>query len=99
MAGICSLYSLSCEKPSLPARLLMATTGKTTLISVFETPRVLVLAWVTGTAVVADAVLVPTGRSAAPAAPDPPGDPEGAKASHATRPATIATTMRAVRTC
>ena len=39
MAALCSLYSLSSANPSLPASLLMATTGKTTLISVFDTPR------------------------------------------------------------
>jgi len=44
MAGTCSLYSLSSANPNLPAWLLTATTGKTTLISVLDTPRSLVLA-------------------------------------------------------
>src|SRR5580692_144631 len=96
MAGICSLYSLSVANPNLPAWLLTATTGNTTLISVFETPRLLVLAWLTG---VKPCVPDPFGRSAAPAAPAPPGVPDGAKASQATRPTTIATTMSAVRIC
>ncbi len=95
MAGTCSLYSLSAEKPSLPARLLMATTGKTTLISVLETPRVLVLACPTGVAVELDELWT----SAAPATPEPPGVPDGAKASQTTRPTTMATTMTAVRIC
>src|SRR5580658_8504531 len=50
IAGICSLYSLSSAKPSFPARLLMATTGKTTLMLVALTPRLLVLAWLGGEA-------------------------------------------------
>src|ERR1700749_2132777 len=52
IAGICSLYSLSSAKPSFPARLLMATTGNTTLMLVAVTPRVLVLAWLGGVALV-----------------------------------------------
>ena len=68
----------------------MATTGNTTLMDVAETPRELVLAWLTG--VTADVDV-----SAAPATPPPP--PEGASRSHATRKTTMATTTRTVRTC
>src|ERR1700684_2668637 len=93
VAGICSVYSLSSAKPSLPARLLMATTGKTTLMLVAVTPRVLVLAWLGAVAVLLDVT------SGAPAPPPPPGVPDGASTSQATRPTTIATIMRAVRTC
>ncbi len=92
---ICSLYSLSCEKPSRPARLLMATTGKTTLMLDAVTPRLLVLAELGGEA----PVDLDDAASAAPADPAPPGLPEGAKATQATRPTTTATTMRTVRTC
>src|SRR6202020_3630088 len=92
IAGICSLYSLSSAKPSFPARLLMATTGKTTLMLVAVTPRVLVLAWETGVAVVLD-----DPNSAAPALPDPPGVPAGARTSQAMSPTTTA--RRGVRTC
>src|ERR1700691_2826655 len=91
IAGICWLYSLSWAKPSFPARLLMATIGKTTLMLVAVTPRVLVLAWETGVAVVLDA------HSAAPALADPPGVPAGARTSQAMSPTTMAMTMRAGR--
>src|SRR5580698_4260495 len=88
IAGICSLYSLSSAKPSFPARLLMATTGKTTLMVVAVTPRVLVLAWLGGVALVLDAT------SAAPASlPDPPGVPAGARTSQAMSPTTMAMMM------
>src|ERR1700683_2564580 len=82
IAGICSLNSLSAAKPSLPARLLTATTGNTTLMLVAVTPRLLVLAWVTGIALVLD----DDGTSAAPALPDPPGVPAGARTSQAMSP-------------
>src|SRR5580700_10311118 len=72
----------------------MATTGKTTLMVVAVTPRVLVLAWETGVAVVLD-----DPNSAAPALPDPPGVPAGARTSHAMSPTTMAMIMSAVRTC
>src|ERR1700677_4824909 len=72
----------------------MATTGKTTLMLVAVTPRVLVLAWETGVAVVLD-----DATSAAPALPDPPGVPAGARTSHAMSPTTMAMMMSAVRTC
>src|ERR1700722_17944118 len=91
IAGICSLYSLSSAKPSFPARLLMATTGKTTLMLVAVTPRALVLAWETGVAVVLD-----DPNSAAPALPDPPGVPAGARTSQAMSPTTMAMMMSAV---
>src|SRR5271156_3160134 len=94
IAGTCSLYSLSSAKPSLPARLFMATTGKTTLMVVGVTPRLLVLACVTGVALVLDEA-----TSAAPALPDPPGVPVGARTSQATSPTTMAMMMSAVRTC
>src|SRR3984885_850029 len=94
IAGICSLYSLSSAKPSFPARLLMATTGKTTLMLVAVTPRGLVLAWETGVAAVLDGP-----NSAAPALPDPPGVPAGARTSQAMSPTTMAMMMSAVRTC
>src|ERR1700691_1781692 len=84
IAGICWLYSLSSAKPSFPARLLMATTGKTTLMLVAGTPRVLVLAWVTGVAWVLD-----DAPSPAPALLDPPGVPAGARTSHAMSPTTM----------
>src|ERR1700722_17092007 len=73
----------------------MATTGNTTLIAVVLTPRVLVSAWLGGVG----ALLECSAGSAAPADPDPPGEPEGAKISQATKPTTMAITMSAVRTC
>ena len=72
----------------------MATIGKTTLMLVAVTPRVLVLAWETGVAVVLD-----DPNSAAPALPDPPGVPAGARTSQAMSPTTMAMMMRAVRAC
>src|ERR1700683_386284 len=98
MAGICSLYSLSSAKPSLPARLLTATTGKTTLMDVLETPRSLVLAWLTGVDEDEDVEARSTG-TAAPALPPPPGVPAGASTSQAMSPTTMATTISTVRSC
>ena len=63
-------------------------------MDVAETPRVLVLAWLTGVGVNARAA-----GSAAPAMPPPPGVPEGASTSQAINPTTMAMTMSAVRTC
>src|ERR1700722_9846463 len=71
----------------------MATMGNTTLMLVALTPRLLVLAWVTGVALVLDAT------SAAPAVPDPPGVPAGARTNQATSPTTMAMMITAVRTC
>src|ERR1700722_9054887 len=78
----------------------MATTGKTTLIEVAVTPRVLVLAWLTGVGAALDwAELDCVATSAAPAVPPPPGVPEGASISQAMSATTMATTMIAVRIC
>src|SRR3974390_482991 len=93
MAEVCSLNSLSVANPSLPARLLTATTGKTTLIAVLETPRSLVLAWETG---VPWDVVASLG-SAAPAVPPPL--PDGARTNHATKPTTMTTMISTVRSC
>ena len=73
----------------------MATTGNTTLMVVAVTPRVLVLAWLTGVPL----ALFALATSAAPAAPGLPGVPEGARATQASSATTMASTMTAVRTC
>ena len=59
----------------------------------------LVLACVTGVALVLDDVVPDEATSAAPALPDPPGVPVGARTSQATSPTTMAMKMSAVRTC
>ena len=89
------MYSLSSANPSCPASLLMATTGKTTLMACAVTPRVLVLAWLTG--VGADEA--ETGTTAAPAPSGEPGVPDGARASQTISPTTTASTMSTVRIC
>ena len=48
MAFTCSLYSTSPAKPNWPARAWRFATGNSTLMECAVTPRVLVLAWVTG---------------------------------------------------
>ena len=48
MALVCSPYSASSAKPSLPASELSDTTGKTTLMACWVTPRLDVLAELTG---------------------------------------------------
>src|SRR6202035_1587672 len=48
MALTCSPYSASSAKPNRPCNEFRLTTGKTTLMLVLVTPRVLVLAWLTG---------------------------------------------------
>ena len=87
MALVWSPYSLSSDRPSRPAMLLSEMTGKTTLMAWAETPRVLVLAWLTGVTVAAAAV---TGTSLAPAPCAEPGVPDGAITIQMTRPTTTA---------
>src|ERR1019366_1009613 len=70
----------------------METTGKITLIEWADTPRAVVLAWLTG--VGADAA-----TSAAPAAAGDPGVPDGASASQMINPTTTPITMSTVRIC
>src|SRR5580704_9639096 len=95
MAAVSSLNSLSVENPKRPASLLTATTGNTTLMVFPLTPRVLVLAALTGVPPVVTALAT----SAAPALPAPPGVPDGASMSQATSATTMAMTMAAVRNC
>src|SRR6202034_3800940 len=57
IAFVCSPYSASDSISNSPSMLLNEISGKTTLMVVAETPRELVLAWVTGVG-----ALVPPGR-------------------------------------
>ncbi len=91
MALVCSPYSASLANPILPASEVSATTGSTRLMVCWVTPREDVLAW-------------PTGVGPEPVEPDDPspdaaavGVLEGAAATQATAPTTMAPTMASVR--
>src|ERR1019366_10321730 len=96
MASACCPYSTSWAKPNLPARELRATTGKTTLMAVADTPREDVLARSTG-----------TGPAPGPAPAEPFGLPApvalggealvGAEATHTEVPIRTAPTITTVR--
>src|SRR5271166_462132 len=98
MASACWPYSTSWAKPNLPARELRATTGKTTLIALADTPRDEVLARSTG-----------TGPATDPAPEEPFGLVAlvalfgealvGAEATHTEVPIRTAPTIATVRTC
>src|ERR1700722_5985322 len=96
MALCWSPSSLSSYRPSRPAILLSEMTGKTTLMAWAETPRVLVLAWLTGVTAAAAAFI---GTSLAPAPCAEPGVPDGAITIQMTRPTTTARIIRTVRIC
>ena len=87
----CSLYSLSSANVELPGHAVDGEiTGKTTLMACAVTPRVLVLAWLTGVGVDVDADEAATGTTAAPAPSGDPGVPDGARVSQTIRPTTTA---------
>src|ERR1700735_265878 len=93
MALVCWPYSLSSARPRRPAMLESEMTGKTTLIVLVETPRELVLAWLTGV------TLADAATSLAPAPSADPGVPDGARMIQTTRVMITARIITMVRIC
>src|SRR5580692_9241465 len=89
MAFFCWPYSAAVARSNRPATLLSEITGNTTLMAWADTPRALVLAWLTG-------VGLNAATSDAPAMPEDPGVPAGARTNQPRRPIRTTAMMRTV---